>query len=499
MMKNNVSRRGFIKGATLASVGFWVAAGTAPQVWASANERLAFAGIGVGGKGFGDIANAARFADVVAVCDVDRRRLEQSLNTYPKAKGYTDFRKLLEENEKSIDAATISTADHTHAPAGLMAMRMKKHVYVQKPLARTIYECRLMGKVAKEMGVCTQMGNQGSASDGLRRAAAELKAGAIGDVKEIHIWTDRPVKWWPQGPDLIRTMKGYEEKVREENPDEADKLIAEMKGRIENELKYVDWDSWLGPAKVREFFPGAPPHTQLWHPNAWRGWWDFGTGALGDIACHALNVYMKALDLSSPKSVVAMTTGHDFEAFPKSSRIEFEYTDTPTRKGFKFVWYDGGWTPDPQLLESLGFDYSEANLMDRTLVIGTEGIWGHRRHDVKQGLTIPEVRYAPKFPDADGNLTGTDDDPRNMFELITAIKENKPELCFSNFPNQAGPLTEAMLLGNLAVWTASKPNEWGEKVLWDSANMKITNLADLKTPGVADLIKPVYRDGYVLD
>ena len=499
-MKHQSSRREFLQVAAATGVGYWALAGQTPKVSASPNERLAFAGIGIGGKGGGDIANAAMFADVVAVCDVDKRRLDHSLKVYPKAKGYTDFRKLLEEQENNIDATTVSTADHTHAPAALMAMRMKKHVYVQKPLTRTIYEARLMGKVAREMGVCTQMGNQGSASDGLRNGAAKLKAGAVGDVKELHIWTDRPVGWWPQGPELVRTMEDYEKKLRKENPDEADKLLEEMKGRIENELQFIDWDVWLGPSKHREYFPGEPPKFNLYHPFAWRGWWDFGTGALGDIACHALNMYMKALDLSSPISVVAKTTGHDFDAFPKSSRIEFEYADTPQRKGFKFVWYDGGWTPDKEFLKSYGIDYGDEVHNNGNLVIGTEGVWGHGRNDVKKGITIPEIQYAPKYPNADGNISEKqEDDPRNMFELITAIKENNPDLCFSNFPKQAGPLTEAMLLGNLAVWTASKPNEWGEKVMWDAPNMKITNLADLKTPGVADLIKPTYREGYRLD
>ena len=496
-MKNKISRRGFIKGTTLTGIGFWVAAGTARQVRASANERLAFAGIGVGGKGGGDIANAARFADVVAVCDVDKGRLADSLKRYPNAKGYTDFRKLLDEQEKTIDAASVSTADHMHAPAALMAMRMKKHVYVQKPLARTMYECRLMGKVAREMGVCTQMGNQGSASDGLRNEAAAMKAGVFGDIKEIHVWTDRPVGWWPQGPETIRTMKAYEEKVRKENPGDAEKLIADMKRKAENQLNNVDWDLWLGVAKPRDFFPGV--EKSIYHPFSWRGWWDFGTGALGDIACHALNKFMKALDLSAPVSVVARTTGHDFDIFPVSSEIVFEYPDTPERKGFKFVWYDGDWSPSREFVNEHGFRYPETMPTSGEIIIGTDGVKGQGRNTRKQGVTVPEVQYAPKYPDADGNPTGTDDDPRNMFELITAIKENKPELCFSNFPNQAGPLTEAMLLGNLAVWTASKPNEWGEKVMWDRANMKITNLADLKTPGVADLIKPVYREGYVLD
>jgi predicted dehydrogenase len=402
--------------------------------------------------------------------------------------------------EKSIDAATVSTADHMHAPQALMAMRMKKHVYVQKPLARTMYECRLMAKVAKEMGVCTQMGNQGSANNGLRREAAEMKAGVYGDIKEIHMWTDRPNNWWRQGPEIIRTLKGYEEKVRRENPNEADQLIAAMKNKTAEVLNNFEWDTWLGVAKPREFFPGEDGGVPIYHAMGWRGWWDFGTGALGDIACHALNKHMKALDLSAPISVVARTSGHDFDAFPVSSEIVFEYPDTPVRKGFKFVWYDGGQHPNREFLNEHQFQYPDEMPISGEIIIGTEGVRGHGRVVRKEGVKVPDVQYAPKYPDADGNIPEQqDDDPRNMFELITAIKENKPELCFSNFPNQAGPLTEAMLLGNLAVWTASKPNEWGEKVFWDSANMRITNLADLKTPGVADLIKPVYRKGYALD
>ena len=497
------SRRDFLRTAAVTSAGYWVFAGLTPKASASPNERVAVAGIGTGngGKGESDIANAARFADVVALCEVDRDRLNGALRRYPNAKPYSDYRKLFEEMEKTIDMAVISTPDHMHAPQALMAMRMKKHVYVQKPLARTMYECRLMSKVAKETGVCTQMGNQGSAGDRLRLDAAEIKAGVYGDVKELHVWTDRPIGWWPQGPETIRTIQAYEAHVRQENPSEAEGLVAEMKKLAESQLSNVDWDLWLGVAKPREFFPGVGPGipNRIYHPFGWRGWWAFGTGALGDIACHSLNVFMKALDLSAPISVVARTTGHDFDIFPTSSEIVFEYPDTPTRKGFKFVWYDGGWFPSQEFAAEHGFTYPERMPRGGNIIVGSEGVRGLGRTVRKEGVAVPAVQLAPHYPDAEGNLTGTDDDPRNMFELITAIKENKPELCFSNFPEQAGPLTEAMLLGNLAVWTASKPNEWGEKVLWDRENMRITNLADLKTPGVADLIKPVYREGYTLD
>ena len=497
-MTHQPSRREFLQVAALTGIGYWAIAGHTPKVSASPNERLAFAGIGIGGKGESDIANAARFADVVAVCDTDKRRLAGAQRQYPRAKAYTDYRKLFDEMEQSIDAATISTADHMHAAQGLMAMRMKKHVYVQKPLARTMYECRLMAKVARETGVCTQMGNQGSANDALRRHAAEIKAGIYGDVKELHVWTDRPIGWWPQGPETIRTMAAYEEKVRRENPGEAERLLVEMARRHANQLADIEWDLWLGVAKHREYFPGVD--RRIYHDFGWRGWWDFGTGALGDIACHALNEFMKALDLSAPISVVARTSGHDFDVFPVSSEIVFEYPDTPTRKGFKFVWYDGEWFPSKAFYEEHGMQYPDTKPRGGNIIIGTEGFRGGGRNVRKEGVTVPEIQFAPRYPNADGNIAEPqENDPRNMFELITAIRENKPELCFSNFPDQAGPLTEAMLLGNLAVWTASQPNEWGEKVQWDAANMRITNLASLRTPGVADLIKPVYPQGYVLD
>ncbi len=500
-MTRKTTRRDFLKATTVASVGYMALAGFTPKVSAAPSERIRFAGIGIGGKGESDIRHAAMFADVVAICDTDKKSLARAQTLYPKAKAYTDFRELFEKEEANIDAATISTADHMHAPMGLMAMRMKKHVYVQKPLARTMYECRLMSKVAKETGVCTQMGNQRSASDNLRRQAAEIKAGVYGDIKEIHVWTNRPI--WPQGPETIRTMKAFEEKVRRENPEKADEMIAAMKKMNDEQFANIDWKLWLGVAKEREYFPGEKAKERghnIYHHFGWRGWWDFGTGALGDIACHELNAFMAALDLSKPVSVVAKTSGHDFDVFPSSSEIVFEYPDTPERKGFKFVWYDGGWTPDREMLSGHGFTYPERMPGGGSVIIGSEGVRGAGKTVKKEGVTVPEPRLAPRYPGSNGKpAEKQDDDPRNVFELVTAIKENKPELCFSNFPNQAGPLTEAMLLGNLAVWTAAKPNEWGEKVMWDSENMNITNLADLKTPRVDELIKPIYPENYRLD
>ena len=507
-MTHQPSRRNFLKTAAVASVGYWFFAGLTPKVSASPNERVAFAGIGAGarvqgdhpasGKGESDIRNAARFGDVVALCDVDKRRLAAVGAQYPRAKLYTDYRRLFDEQEKSIDAATISTPDHMHAPQALMAMRMKKHVFIQKPLARTLYESQLIVKVAKEMGVCTQMGNQGSANDNVRRDAVEMAAGVYGDIKEVHVWTDRPGTWWPHGPDTIKTMRAYEEKVRRENPTEAASRIAAMRERTAERIAGLDWDLWLGVAKNREFFPGE--ERDIYHIFGWRGWWDFGTGPMGDMACHLINQHMKALDLSSCESIVAWSSGHDFDAFPSASEIVFEYPDTPTRKGFKFVWYDGGRLPDREYLAAHGFSNFDNIRPSDSLIIGTDGIKG-LGHDVRKAdVVVPEVEFARRYPDPDGSIPERQNaDIRHMFEFVSAIKENKPELCFSNAPDQSGPFSEAQALGNIALWTASKPNEWGEKILWDATSRQITNLASLQTPGIAELIKPVYPQGYTLD
>ncbi len=486
-MKIPTTRRDFLKTAGLTGAGFWLTAGQRTIARASANERIAFGGIGVDGKGRSDVENAAMFGEIRAVCDADRNRLKSALERYPGAKGFTDYRELLDTMGETIDAVTISTPDHVHGPASLAAMRLKKHCYTQKPLTRTIYEARLLGKIAKENGLCTQMGNQGSSERELRDAAAQIRAGALGTVEEIHVWTDRPVKWWPQGldPNRCKTLAEFSERITKEKPDEAQALVQEMTNRIAVDLeKNIDWESWIGPAPFREYYPG------LYHPFVWRGWWDFGTGALGDIACHSLNMPMKALDLSTPSEVVATTSGHDFDIFPSWSIIEYTYKANDQRPGFKFVWYDGGKMPDDAVLEKYGFNGRPGG---GSLIIGTKGaIRGNTLIGCEPVKNL-EVQYAPEHS---GNNTT---DNRHLYEFCTAIREGNPDRCFSNFPKQAGPLTEAMLLGNLAVWTAHEPEKRGETICWDAPNMQVTNLDAIKTPRTADLIKPTYRQGYRLD
>lgn len=444
-MSNRTNRRRFLQASAATGVGFWVAGGVQAKASTSPNERIALACIGVGGKGSSDSRNAGEAGDIVAICDVDEKFLNiAGEKRFPKAKRYTDFRKLLDEMGSSIDAVTVSTPDHNHAPAALMAMRMGKHCFCQKPLTRSIYEARLMAQVAREQNVATQMGNQYTASSSLRRAAEVIKSGALGKINEVHVWTNRPV--WPQGSD---------------------------RGKSVPCPKHLDWNIWIGPAPMR-------PYANGYHRFAWRGWWDFGTGALGDMACHTVNLPYMALNLRDPVSVQADTSGHNGDYYPKWSIINFDFPELNGRPPVKFTWYDGGKRPDQELFEN------ETISKSGCLVVGEKG-----------------KLYAPgdyAGPDDDGGphlIGGTEmpevkwvESPGHFDEWVRAIKGGEPAV--SNFPDYAGGLTETNLLGNLAVWVAATGK--GERVQWDAKNMKSNNVAGLET-----IIKPIYRPGYTLD
>ncbi len=305
-MLKRASRRQFLGTTAATGIGFWVAGGLSAAESSSPNEKIAMAAIGVEGKGQSDSNDAGKNGDMVAVCDVDQKKLDAAKTRFPKAKQFTDFRKMFDEMGKSIDAITVSTPDHVHAPASVMGMRLGKHCFCQKPLTHTIYEARKMGEVAREMKVATQMGNQGTAEDGVRKAAALLRKGILGKVSEVHVWTNRPI--WPQGGDRPR-----EEPVPTN----------------------LNWDAWIGPAPMR-------PYAKGYHPFAWRGWWDFGTGALGDMACHTLNMPFMGLELRDPVSVQAETSGHNKDSYPKWSIIRFEFPANSWRGPLSLFWYDGG-------------------------------------------------------------------------------------------------------------------------------------------------------------
>ncbi len=437
-MPSRASRRQFLQTTAAAGIGYWVAGGVRAGESESPNERIAMASVGIGGKGSSDSADAGRSGDMVAICDVDEARLGAAGKRFEGAKLFTDFRVMLEEMGDSIDAVTVSTPDHTHAPAALMAMRMGKHCFCQKPMTHTIYEARLMGQVAKEMGLATQMGNQGTAERGLRKAAAMIKAGMLGTVSEVHVWTNRPI--WPQGG---------------ARPAPADPPPT------------LKWDLWLSAAPERPFGAG-------YHPFAWRGWWDFGTGALGDMACHTVNLPYAALDLRNPDSVQAKTSGHNNDSYPAWSVIDFDFPANDWRPAIKFVWYDGGKRVPEELL---GKSPDPAGC----LIIGDKGkLYSTNDYGAAYELLDGAEEIEADFTESPGHFD----------EWVNAIKGGPTPM--SNFPDYAGPLTETILLGNLAVYAALYGE--GPKVEWDPINLKVKNLV-----GLEQIVKPVYREGYTLD
>jgi predicted dehydrogenase len=436
-MSHRASRRKFIEATAAAGVGYWVAGGVRAAESNSPNERIRFACVGIGGKGSSDSGDAANHGDIVAICDIDEQRLNActARKGFENAKKFTDFRQMLDEMEKSIDAVTVSTPDHTHAPAALMAMRKGKHCFCQKPLTHSIYEARLMADVAREKKLATQMGNQGTAEAGVRRAAATVQAGTLGKVSEVHVWTNRPI--WPQGG---------------ERPKESP--VPE----------HVKWELFLGPAPYR-------PYANGYHPFAWRGFWDFGTGALGDMACHTANMAFMALDLRNPTSVQAESSGHNKDSYPKWSIITYEFGATDKRGPLKMVWYDGGKLPDKELLDGRNAGGSGSIIIGDKGKLYSPNDYG-AQYELLGGIEQPKVEVKPS--------------PGHFQEWALAIKGGDPAM--SNFADYSGALTETVLLGNLAVWAT------GEKIEWDSANLKTKGRTDLD-----QIIKPVYREGYVLN
>ena len=386
----------------------------------------------------------AQHGDVVAICDIDDSTLEKAGSRFfTKAARYNDFRKMLDEMGNNIDAVTVSTPDHMHAVASALAMRMGKACFTQKPMTRTIWEARQLGQIAREMNVATQMGNQGTAANSLRKTSAVVQSGALGNVKEVHVWTNRPI--WPQG-----------------GPRPAEAAVPAN----------VHWDLWLGCAPHRPYAPG-------YHPFAWRGWWDFGSGALGDMACHTVNMPFMALDLRDPTAVQATTSGHNHDSYPKWSIITYDFPKTADREACQMVWYDGGKKPSPDLFN--GEQVSETGV----LLIGDKGKLFAPGDYCEKGYKLLAGAEEP------AGKVEFEVSPGHFEEYVRAIKGGPQAR--SNFPDYAGPLTETILLGNLAVWAAPDPESPGKKIDWDAKNLKPTN-----APEVEVVVKPTYTEGYKL-
>jgi predicted dehydrogenase len=464
---NRVSRRQFVKTTGAVGAGFWVAGGVAPKKSLAAIEEIRFACIGVGGKGVDDSNGVGALGKVVAICDIDGEQLDKAQAKFPDAKAYFDYRKLLDEMHDSIDAVTVTTPDHTHAVIAMSAMALGKHVYCQKPLTHSIEEARLLAQRATEKKVVTQMGNQGTALDSLRRSAALIKAGVIGNAKEVHIWTNRPV--WPQGFGI--------------------------KPKIEPAPEYIHWDLWLGPAKSHPFSPEI-------HPFKWRGYWAFGTGALGDMACHTLNMSYMALDLNNAVSVQADAEDHDKYAFPGKSTIEFQFAANDWRPAVKMFWYDGGRRPLALLKDCPKQPGEEPGDPGRhftsgALIIGEKGMFyspGDYGEFEKQTGIIIDGQFT-MLRDIETPVTITES-PGHYEEFAQAIRGETKTV--SNFPGYASGLTETVLLGNLAVWAR------GHRIDWDAPTMgtKLTKIDEKCPDCVADevalMVRHEYHNGFDL-
>ncbi len=411
------------------------------------SEKLNIAGIGVGGRGAGDIKELES-QNIVALCDVDARSAAGTFNRHPKARKYEDFRVLLDKEDRNIDAVVVATPDHCHAPASLAAIRRGKHVYCEKPLSHTVYEARLMAQAAREHKVATQMGNQGQAGEEVRVLCETIWAGAIGQVREVHVWTDRPLNgvnsvFWPQGIDRPTGTPPVPQGL--------------------------NWNLWLGPAADRPYNPAYLPFT-------WRGWWDFGTGALGDIGCHALDPVFRALKLGHPVAIEACCSLVNDQTYPVASRVTYDFPARGDLAPVRVHWYDGGMKP-PRPAELAPDRRWDTN---GHLYVGDKGkMLGSR--------IIPEARRR-EFGRPPRTLERS---PGHHQEWINACKGGKP--AGSNFPDHAGLLAEVVLLGNVALRATIKQKLLGAKLLWDGAAFRFTNL-----PEANAYLTKEYRAGWSL-
>ncbi|CAN5256076.1 Gfo/Idh/MocA family oxidoreductase [soil metagenome] len=472
---DNLSRRTFLQQSTLAATGIVVLPRhvLGGKGYIAPSDKLNIAAIGAGGKGIVNLKQSYNNGtdNIVALCDVDERHVVEARNLWPKANFYKDFRKMLEQENKNIDAVIVSTPDHMHAPMAMPAMQLGKHVYVEKPLTHSIAESRMLTEAAREYKIVTQMGNQGSSGDDTRIVEAWIHSGLIGNVHRVHTWTNRPT--WPQGlPTPTERM---------------------------DVPKEVDWDLWLGVAPFR-------PYHEAYMPFRWRGWWDFGTGALGDMACHIMDVPFRALKLGSPDSVECSVGSvyADFfkEAYlpdscPPSAIIHFKF---PAREGMPevdFSWYDGGMLPKrpDELLpnETMG-DWDGGIIMEGSKGKIMTGMWGQKptllpTSKMKE-TELPKV----KIKSVEGGPGG------HQQQWVKACKEGYGAYTSSPF-DEAGPLTESILMGNLAVrsFNYREPEANGDRhtypgrrrLLWDGPNMKITNFDQANA-----YVKREYRTGW---
>lgn len=445
MAEKGFSRRHFFVGSLFAGVvpaaGFGSAASLSRLGYKSPNEKLNIAAIGAGGKGFTDIQGCAT-ENIVAFADPDDARAARTFKAFPNVPKYKDFRQMLDKH-REIDAVTVSTPDHMHGTASMWAMARGKHVYCQKPLTRTVWEAGELAKASVKYRVATQMGNQGYSNEGARQCCEIVWSGDIGNVTEVHAWTNRPLKYWPQGPEVV--------------PKEAPVPPT------------LDWDVWLGIAENRPFSPSYAPHH-------WRGFPDFGCGAIGDMACHILGTPNMALNLGAPVSVECVKQeGKSEYTFPLKTVIRFDFPARGSMPPLKLYWYDGSVTRPtiPGVSDELQLGDKDVNgslfIGDKGMV--TTGCYGERTRLVPDEK-MKEYKMPPPL------LTRS---PGHYRDWIRAAKGGEPSC--SNF-TVAGPFVQWMLLGVIAM-------RYEGKLEWDAARMRFTNNSEANK-----YLKPTFRKGW---
>lgn len=468
---SKINRRAFLGTAGMAAAAFSIVPRSVlgGKGHIAPSDTVNIAGIGVGGKGTSDLTGFAAnpHARIAFLCDVDDRQMAESRKNFPAAKIYKDFRVMLDKEAKGIDAVSVSTPDHTHAVAAIAAMQRKKHVYVQKPLTYTIHEARMLTEAAKKYQVVTQMGNQYASADHVRKAKEMVDAGLIGEVTAVQTWTNRPV--WPQG---IPTPNG--------------------KFDIPKEL---DWDLWLGPAPYIEYNPAYLPFN-------WRGWWPFGTGALGDMACHIMDAPFRILPIDYPTEVECSTStawsGFFQEAdytdsCPASSIIHLKFPRKDGKGDIQFTWMDGGLLPKrPAELKP---DENLGDVDGGYILEGTKGkLMGNYN---LSPVLLPTTRMQDKLPPQTiPRIKGAE--AGHYTQWVEACMKGYGKMELSSPFEYAGPMTEAILMGNLALRSYAMRDSNGKhygrkKLLWDAKNMKITNFDDANK-----FVKREYRAGWSL-
>ncbi len=458
-MEHNNNRRDFLRATAAAGVGFLIAgresvADDATRPTTSPSGKLNVACIGIGGKGDSDSTDVAKYAHLVAICDVDAKRLDKKSHQFPDARKFVDFRQMLTDLGDKVDAVVVSTPDHTHAAAAMLAMSMGKHVYCQKPMTHTIAEARAMRDLARRKKLVTQLGNQGSAWDEFRRGVEILRAGLLGPIKEVHAWTNRPI--WPQAPAVADALAGQP--------------VPES----------LDWDKWIGPAPMR-------PYNAGYAPFKWRGFRDFGTGALGDMGCHTLNMPFMGLELDHPTTIEAEGGDINPQTYPSWAKVNYQFPAKGNRGPVKFVWWEGHKKDKTgQLVRNIpdhkatqGFDLPQSG----SLVIGELGMMlslSDYGRTLKLIFDADSPGFTSKVPQLLPRIGGGDD--KQKLEWINAIK-GSGGTPLGNF-DHASQLTEFALLGNVAIVA-------GKKLEWDGPNMRFANDDTANA-----MLSKTYRDGW---